>query len=194
MSKVFEYYLDSSEFYLLVSRRAQVFIGSILVLPLCTFSQSFSSLRLLPYLSLSAISICVLTIFAAFMTDIVSHRSSNMSDGSSHVLSPSYGCWVLSFVIPFIYSFNQKAFTVYSTIKQRNPERWKYSIQRAVVAVSVFYVVFGIVGYYSTAVDSVTVSFNYLVNVTSLHYSDLLINIVRCVIFYSYPLFACFTD
>ncbi len=69
-----------------------------------------------------------------------------------------------AYIIPFCFSFNQKALTIYSSLKRRDPQRWNYCVFWALLGVLTVYLIFGSFGYLSTVVDGVSlVQFNFFI-------------------------------
>lgn len=160
MSQFFHTYLPSSGFIAILSmRRVQVLIGAILVLPHCALTSSIARLRFTPYLTIVIIVVSLITVGSAFIRDVTNDPTYTVPVS---IIVPTSRCWTLGFVVPFCFSFNQKVFTVYNCLRQRNSERWRYAVHRALLVTTIIYLAFGLLGYFSFNMKSESISsFNY---------------------------------
>lgn len=127
----------------LIHPRTAVLIGSFLIFPLCILTRTMNSLRFASWLTVLAIIASISAVVALFAAEVPTNPS-------TQVIFPSATrIFDLSYIIPFCFSFNQKAFIVYSCLKRRDPQRWQHSVIRALLIVSAIYIIFGSFGFLS---------------------------------------------
>jgi hypothetical protein len=135
--------------WLAVSRQGCVIIASAVTLPIILRAATMAHLRWMSYVS-------ILCIVAAFASVVVSWLATdpalfdhNALANATAVSTPKTQWWVFSFICTICFSNSQKNFSVYASLRQRNPTRWKFVVRRAYVVVIMMYLVFGTLGYAS---------------------------------------------
>mmetsp|Transcript_3139 Transcript_3139/g.4900 ORF Transcript_3139/g.4900 Transcript_3139/m.4900 type:complete len:757 (-) Transcript_3139:295-2565(-) len=154
---------NSLDFYLLSTRRGQVLIGSALILPLCLFKHSMISLRWTAYLTVTAVSCCLIAVVLAYFF------KEGVGTTVQDVMQPKSEWWTVMYVIVFCYSYNQRVFAVYRCLSshktQSRMHRWKKAVARAGTGVTTLYILFGVSGYLSMARKGIDVNnFNYFLD------------------------------
>eukprot|EP01032_Pedospumella_encystans_P024559 gene24559-27775_t len=147
---------------LLTSRRGQVLLGAVIVLPLCIFKRSMISLRWTAYLTVCAVAFCLMSVVIAYFAH---EEGPSLDAHTSDVITPRSNWWTVMFVVIFCFSYNQRVFAVYRCIKQRNTKRWSNAVGKASFSVCLLYLLFGVAGYLTMARKGVTMdNFNYFLD------------------------------
>lgn len=166
----------------LPSTRGETLVGGLIILYSCTSTQSMVSLRFTSYFTALAVISALVAVAGSLASDFLSDSSVSNLDITS--LFPHKMPWLFLFSIPFCFSFNQKALTVYSCLRRRSYSRWKYCIVRAITALAVIYLIFGNVGYIAQVVHDKSLSgLNYFMD--NSNGSSILYDITRySILFY----------
>ena len=138
--------------WLLTSREGVSILGGLIVLFPVLTSTTMASLKWTSYTTFLGIVATLVAVATAFISPAI--RVSSLSDidseeGATEALSVKSDWWVVALIITLCFSYNQKAMTVYSCLRRRNSERWKYSVVRANYLIVAIYIIFGVMGYLS---------------------------------------------
>ena len=141
--------LNSTLRWLLTDRNGGVLIGAGVVLPLVIKSSTVSSLRWTSYTTIICIASAFVSVVAAFI------QSDNNIAQPTPDVTPILGdltnikaqWWVVCLIVTLCFSYNQKAFSVYSSLRRRSSERWGYAVKRANIWIVCLYSLFGSLGY-----------------------------------------------
>lgn len=169
-------------YFLLTSRKGMVLVGGALTLPVVLTSASLANLKWVTYMTI----LCFGSAFAAVVVAFIGHFD-YIQEGdaiASRALTPKVQWWTLGFIGALCFSSNQKTFTVYSSLRQRNSDRWNYVVRHAYVIVIAMYVCFGCLGYLSHM--SKLCRFNYFLDIDGggdLPYDILRSIVAICVLF-----------
>ncbi len=150
---------------MLQSHIGQVVIGSLLILPLCLFKKSMSTLRWTSYVTVMAVFAGLLAIVATYFTDKDMKEEMFPNQSVEHLVFPKNQWWALIFISGFCYSSNQKVLTIYSSLRRRSIDRWQIAVRRAMVGVTLLYLIFGICGLLAKNREGIRLdNFNYFVD------------------------------
>lgn len=151
--------------YMLRSHVGQAIIGATLVLPLCIFKKSMSTLRWTSYVTVFAVVAGLLAIVATYFTDKNMNENMFPNHSAENIIIPKKQWWSLVFISGFCYSSNQKVLTIYSSLRRRSIDRWTSAVRRAMISVTLLYLLFGICGYLAKNRESIRLdNFNYFVD------------------------------
>ena len=171
--------------HLLSTRRGEVLVGALIVLPICIFKRSMVNLRWTAYLTVCAVAFCLCAVVVAYFSHregpsigmfLCLHFLSYLvlyifqlylcSDASvADLITPKTQWWTVMFVVVFCFSYNQRVFAVYRCLKRRSTQRWTNAVRKASCGVTVLYLLFGIAGYLTLARKGVELdNFNYFLD------------------------------
>ena len=139
--------MNSYLHWFLTERTGQVLIGSSIIFPLLLYSDTVSSLKWTAYTTIICIAsafVAVLASFAIADSDILDSGDDSLGNEITEIKSQ---WWVVCLIVTLCFSYNQKAFSVYSCLRRRSSTRWNFSVKRANGLIFCIYVLFGILGY-----------------------------------------------
>ncbi len=110
-----------SGFTYLSSYYGQVLVGALFVLVICTATRSMISLRFTSYVTVFAVVSALVAVTGALISDFTVDSSIKLVD--TNIAEPQTKWWIFVFIIPFCFSFNQKALMVYSCLRERTTNR-----------------------------------------------------------------------
>lgn len=153
-------------YWLLTSRPGGVCIGGAITLPIILRAATVSHLRWMSYVSI----ICILAAFLSVVVSLALNSTNNdeafhgtSEEVAATLTRPKAYWWVFSCICTICFSNSQKNFSVYGSLRQRNPQRWKFVVRRAYAVVMALYLCFGTLGYLSH-LDSSLTRFNFFLD------------------------------
>lgn len=131
-----------------------VFVGSLLVFPLCFRVKAIASLKWISFcvVSLLLTAMCSLFIVLGVDTNIDVFDLSEDQNKEVVLIKPYW--WIFPVILTFVFSYIHKVFLVYGGIRQRSPKKWKTVVFRSHILVTLTFIIFGIVGYLSVLMDT----------------------------------------
>jgi len=137
--------------WFLTDRVGGVLSGSCIVLPLILRSSTVSSLKWTSYTTIICMAAAFVAVLAAFTAlddgTVVAHDDIAADQSIEQLLDIKSQWWVVCLIVTLCFSYNQKAFSVYSCLRRRSARRWSFAVKRANVVIVLIYVLFGVLGY-----------------------------------------------
>lgn len=138
--------------WLLTTRSGGVFTGSAILLPIILSSSTLVSLDWTSYTMILLIVTAICTVIAATINNLDGNSSSiedEDADIASTISTPKTYWYHVCFVMMFTFAATQKSFVLYNSLRRRTLKRWKYVVNRSYSAITLLYLVFGVLGYIS---------------------------------------------
>jgi len=143
--------LPTSLRWFLTNRVGGVLSGSCIVLPLVLRCSTVSSLKWTSYTTIVCIASAFVAVLAAFtsLDDGTADANDDITSSENvvQVFELKSQWWVVCLIVTLCFSYNQKAFSVYSCLRRRSANRWSFAVKRANVLIVCIYALFGVLGY-----------------------------------------------
>lgn len=147
--------------YILTHRKGQVLIGSLICFPLCLLKKSLASLRWTSYVTVVAVVGALIAMISTYMGNDYDVKPATARE----LCEPKGEWWAVVFISIFCYSCNQKVLMIYTSLRRRSSDRWGTAVQRALIAITLLYIFFGIFGYVSKQRLNIRLAdFNFFLN------------------------------
>ena len=130
---------------LLTTRYLTIILGGVLVLPLCLFTRSMATLSWSSYCTILAVTAGIIAVISSFY--LGEYNEANAEYADMAVIKSDW--WTIAFIITISFSYNQKAFTVYSCLRRRDTKKWRYSVTWSHAIITGIYILLGSFGYMS---------------------------------------------
>lgn len=138
--------------WLLTTRSGGVFTGSGILLPIILSSSTLVSLDWTSYTMILLIVTAICTVIAATINNLDENSSSIQNENvdiAGTISTPKTYWYHVCFVMMFTFAATQKSFVLYNSLRRRTLKRWKYVVNRSYSAITLLYLVFGVLGYIS---------------------------------------------